>query len=249
MADLYKLTLEDLLEMKRRADERDGTTPETVKAGKVASKWAENLIEAIDRSRATTLERFLFALGIQHVGESTAKALAAWFGDLELIRHLPWPLFKRVPDVGGEVARSIGHFLDQPGNQQVIDDLLARGVRVTDTHAPTAKLREGLNLATLLVDLEIPKITRIRADQLGNAFASAEMLVDAPVHQFVSAGLPSESANSAGRMAGNAGEREPAAEGRRRDRRSCLRLPRKPKKPSPVRSTARPWCLPADWRR
>ncbi|RYZ69799.1 MAG: NAD-dependent DNA ligase LigA, partial [Lysobacteraceae bacterium] len=186
-----------LLEMKRRADARDGTTPAHLnKGGKVASKWAENLVEAIDRSRATTLERFLFALGIQHVGESTAKALAGWFGDLELIRHLPWPLFKRVPDVGGEVARSIGHFLDQPGNQQVIDDLLARGVRVTDTHAPSAKLREGLDLATLLVELEIPRITRIRAEQLGNAFANAQALLDAPAHHFVSAGLPAESANS-----------------------------------------------------
>ncbi|MGO4779455.1 NAD-dependent DNA ligase LigA, partial [Lysobacter sp. 2RAB21] len=76
VADLFKLTLDDLLEMKRRADERDGTTPETVKAGKVATKWADNLIEAIDHSRKTTLERFLFALGIQHVGESTAKALS-----------------------------------------------------------------------------------------------------------------------------------------------------------------------------
>ena len=106
---------------------------------KVATKWAENLIEAIDRSRTTTLERFLYALGIQHVGESTAKALATWFGDIELIRHLPWPLFKRVPDVGGEVARSIGHFLDQPGNQQVIDDLLERGVTITDTHRAVAE--------------------------------------------------------------------------------------------------------------
>ena len=196
VADLYKLTLEDLLVMKRRADERDGSTPETVKAGKVATKWAENLIEAIDRSRSTTLERFLFALGIQHVGESTAKALAAWFGDLALIRRLPWPLFKHVPDVGGEVARSIGHFLDQPGNQQVIDDLLARGVTISDTHPPTAKLREGLNMAALLADLEIPKVTRIRAEQLGNAFATAQALVDAPAHSFVSAGLPSESANA-----------------------------------------------------
>ena len=196
VADLYKLTLEDLLEMKRRADERDGTTPETVKSGKIATKWAENLIEAIDRSRDTTLERFLFALGIQHVGESTAKALAAWFGDLELIRRLPWPLFKHVPDVGGEVARSIGHFLDQPGNQQVIDDLLARGVKISDAHPPTAKLRDGLDLATLLADLEIPKVTRIRAEQLGNAFATAQALVDAPAHNFVSAGLPSESANA-----------------------------------------------------
>jgi DNA ligase (NAD+) len=122
--------------------------------------------------------------------------LAAWFGDLQLIRRLPWPLFKHVPDVGGEVARSIGHFLDQPGNQQVIDDLLARGVKISDTHPPTAKLREGLNMAALLADLEIPKVTRIRAEQLGNAFATAQALVDAPVHNFVSAGLPSESANA-----------------------------------------------------
>lgn len=196
VADLYRLTLDDLLEMKRRADERAGTTPETVKAGKVATKWAENLIEAIDRSRRTTLERFLYALGIQHVGESTAKALATWFGDVELIRRLPWPLFKRVPDVGGEVARAIGHFFDQPGNQQVIDDLLARGVTITDAHPPSPKLRDGLDAATLLVDLEIPKITRVRAEQLAGAFASMQALLDAPHHNFVSAGLPTDTAQA-----------------------------------------------------
>ena len=196
VADLYKLSVDDLLEMKRRVDERDGTTPETVKTGKVATKWAENLIEAIDRSRQTTLERFLFGLGIQHVGESTAKALAQWFGDLQLIRRLPWPVFKLVPDIGGEVARSLGHFLDQPGNQQAIDDLLARGVVIGDTHPPSGKLRAGLDLATLLVDLEIPKVTRVRAEQLASAFPSVQALLDAPVHNFVTAGLPSESANA-----------------------------------------------------
>ncbi|SJZ66457.1 NAD-dependent DNA ligase LigA [Novilysobacter spongiicola] len=204
-ADLYRLTLDDLLEMKQRADapkevplgdERDGSTPETAKAGKIATRWAENLIEAIDRSRATTLERFLYALGIQHVGESTAKALASWFGDLELIRRLPWPMFKRVPDIGGEVARAIGHFLDQPGNQQVIDDLLARGVTITDAHAPSAKLREELGMATLLVDLEIPKITRIRAEQLATAFPEGEKLLTAPEHAFVTAGLPADTASA-----------------------------------------------------
>ncbi|HEY0660049.1 MAG TPA: NAD-dependent DNA ligase LigA, partial [Lysobacter sp.] len=189
VADLYKLTLDDLLAMKRSVDERDGTTPGTVKSGKVATKWAENLIEAIDHSRRTTLERFLYALGIQHVGESTAKALAAWFGDLDLIRHLPWPLFKRVPDVGGEVARALGHFLDQAGNQQVIDDLLARGIVITDTHPPSPKLRDGLTLATLLVDMEIPKITRVRAEQLAAAFPTAAALLDAPEHRYVAAGL------------------------------------------------------------
>ncbi|MCP1583840.1 NAD-dependent DNA ligase LigA [Pseudoxanthomonas mexicana] len=196
VADLYKLTLDDLLEMKRRVDERDGTTPETVKSGKVATKWAENLIEAIDRSRRTTLERFLFGLGIQHVGESTAKALAQWFGDLQVIRRLPWPLFKQVPDIGGEVARSLGHFLDQPGNQQAIDDLLARGVVIGYTHPPSGKLRAGLELATVLVDLEIPKVTRVRAEQLASAFPSVQALLDAPVHNFVTAGLPSDAANA-----------------------------------------------------
>ncbi|GAB3505935.1 NAD-dependent DNA ligase LigA [Pseudoxanthomonas daejeonensis] len=201
VADLYALTLDDLLEMKRRADERDGSTPAAlaksgVKAGKVATKWADNLIEAIDRSRDTTLARFLYALGIEHVGESTAKALAQWFGDLELIRRLPWPLFKRVPDIGGEVARAIGHFLDQPGNQQVIDRLLERGVRIGDAQAPNPKLGEGLDLATLLVDLEIPKVTPVRAAQLGSAFADAQALLDAPAHNLVTAGLPHETANA-----------------------------------------------------
>ena len=196
VADLYGLTLEALLEMKRRADEQAGTTPETAKSGKVATKWAENLVEAIDRSRRTTLERFLYALGINHVGESTAKALAAWFGDLDLIRHLPWPLFRRVPDIGGEVARAIGHFLDQPGNQQAIDDLLARGVAITDTHPPSPKLRESLGLASLLVDLEIPKVTAKRAEQLAAAFPGAEALMSAGEAAWVEAGLPTDTAAS-----------------------------------------------------
>ena len=196
LSDLYGLTVEALLEMKRRADEQAGTTPETVKSGKVATKWAENLVEAIDRSRATTLERFLYALGINHVGESTAKSLAAWFGDLDLIRHLPWPLFRRVPDIGGEVARAIGHFLDQPGNQQAIDDLLARGVAIGDTHAPSPKLRDSLGLASLLVDLEIPKVTAKRAGQLAGAFASGEAVARSDAAAFADAGLPADTADA-----------------------------------------------------
>ena len=97
-----------------------------------------------------------------------------------------------MPDVGAEVARSLGHFFDQPGNQQAIDELLARGVTITDTHPPSPKLREDLNLATLLVDLEIPKITRIRAQQLGRVFATATALLDAPQHNYVAAGVPAD---------------------------------------------------------
>ncbi len=196
VADLYKLSLDDLLAMKQRADPRDGSTPDTVKAGKVASKWAENLIEAIEKSRRTTMERFLFALGIEHVGESTAKALAAWFGDLELIRYLPWPVFKRVPDIGGEVARSLGHFFDQPGNQSVLDALMAGGVEITDAHPPSAKLREGLDLATLLVELEIPKMTRIRAEQVASAFTSFAELCKAEESQLLDSAVPVETAKA-----------------------------------------------------
>ncbi|WP_372381405.1 NAD-dependent DNA ligase LigA [Xanthomonas sp. NCPPB 1754] len=157
---------------------------------KIATKWAENLIEAIETSRDTTLERFLFALGIEHVGESTAKALSAWFGDLELIRHLPWPLFKRVPDIGGEVARSLGHFFDQAGNQQAIDDLLQRGVRIGDTHPPSPKLREALSFASVLEDMDIPKVTPVRAQQLAAAVDSFAALRTAGADALQQAGVP-----------------------------------------------------------
>jgi len=160
---------------------------------KIATKWADNLIAAIDASRTTTLERLLFALGIEHVGESTAKALATWFGDLELIRHLPWPLFKRVPDIGGEVARSLGHFFEQAGNQEAIDALLQVGqVRISDVHPPIAKLREGLDFAQLLVEAEIPGITRLRAEKLVAMLPDAVSVLDAEPVRFVAAGLPNE---------------------------------------------------------
>lgn len=201
VADLYKLTLADLLEMKRRADERDGTTPSHAlkngaKTGKVATKWAENLIDAIARSRRATLERFLYALGIQHVGESTAKALAVWFGDLSLIRHVPWPVLKLVPDIGGEVARAIDAFFQQPGNQKVIDDLLARGVEISDAHAPSAKLRAELSLANVLTQVEIPKLTAKRADQVASAFDSIPRLLRADAAELQAAGLPADTAES-----------------------------------------------------
>lgn len=162
---------------------------------KIATKWADKLIAAIDASREASLERLLFALGIEHVGESTAKALALWFGDLALIRRLPWPLFKRVPDIGGEVARSLGHFFEQQGNQDAIDALLQVGqVRIRDAHPPSAKLREGLDLAQLLVEAEIPGVTRLRAEKLVAVLPSAQAVLDAEHGQFVNAGLPDDTA-------------------------------------------------------
>ncbi|MFN7550126.1 MAG: NAD-dependent DNA ligase LigA [Pseudomonadota bacterium] len=135
-ADLYALTLDDLLAMKRRADERDGTVPETVKKGKVASKWAENLLGAIDASRATALERVLFALGIRDVGESTAKALARWFGSLEALAAADEAALMAVPDIGPIVAAHVVAFFAEPHNREVVERLRERGVRGPDQAPP-----------------------------------------------------------------------------------------------------------------
>jgi DNA ligase (NAD+) len=166
VADLYRLTLDDLLKMKRLADERDGTTPETVKQGKVATKWADNLLAAIAASKNPPLERLLFALGIRHVGESTAKTLADWLGSLALVRRAPAALLRVLPDIGGTVAEAIAEFFAEPKNQQALNDLLAAGVAPQGEHAPRAQLREKLDDVGLLTALAIPKLTEPRARQL-----------------------------------------------------------------------------------
>jgi len=166
VADLYRLTLDDLLRMKLAADERDGTTPETVKQGKVATRWADNLLAAIEASKKPPLERLLFALGIRHVGESTGKTLADWLGSFALVRRAPAALLRVLPDIGGTVAESIADFFAEEKNQAAIDALLAAGVAPQGEHAPKAQLREKLDEVALLAALGIPKLTEPRARQL-----------------------------------------------------------------------------------
>lgn len=178
IADLYQLKLEDLLEMKRRADERDGITPATVQQGKVATKWAENLIEAIEASKNPPLERLLFALGIRHVGESTGKTLADWLGSLQLVRRAPAALLRVLPDIGDTVAESIADFFAEPRNQQALDDLLAANVRPRDEHAPSAKLRSKLEQVELLAALKIPRLTEARCRQAVEQGATLAQLGD-----------------------------------------------------------------------
>ncbi len=165
LADLYSLSLEKLLEMKLRADERDGSTPETVQLGKVPTKWAENLLAGIEASKRPPLERFLFALGIRHVGESTAKTLAEWLGSLERVRHAPAALLRVLPDIGGTVAESIADFFAEEKNQLALNDLL-KAVKPQGEHAPSAKLREQLDQVKLLAAIGIPRLTEPRSRQL-----------------------------------------------------------------------------------
>jgi DNA ligase (NAD+) len=128
VADLYRLGVEDFVSMKQRADALAGTVPETVKSGKVATKWAENLVAAIDASRNTTLERVLYALGIRDVGESTARTLARHFGALDPLLAADEDTLRQVPDIGPIVAARIAHFFAESHNREVIAALRANGV-------------------------------------------------------------------------------------------------------------------------
>jgi DNA ligase (NAD+) len=189
-ADLYDLGVDNFVDMKRRADERDGTTPETVKNGKVATKWAENLVAAIEASKHTTLARFLFALGIMHIGESTAKTLAKHLGSLDFIKSTPAPILRMLPDVGHEVATSIATFFQQPGNRKVVGELRAAGITFSDTGAPSASLRERLSLTRLLQQADIKHVGKTNAERLTGHFENLDALIAAGASRWSAIGLP-----------------------------------------------------------
>ncbi|WP_426699672.1 NAD-dependent DNA ligase LigA [Rhodanobacter sp. Col0626] len=193
-ADLYRLGVDDLVDMKHRIDERDGTTPETVKAGKVATKWAENLVAGIEASKHTTLARFLFALGIMHIGESTAKTLAAWLGQLDFVRSTPASVLRVLPDVGAEVATSIAGFFEQEGNQQVVDALLAAGITFGDEGAPSPLLRERLNLGVLLGMANVSKLGPKSCKLLAQHFPTLKQLQSGGAAHWITAGVPQAAA-------------------------------------------------------
>jgi len=195
IADLYRLKLDDLLEMKRRADERDGTVSETVKAGQTPTRWAENLLAGIAASRRPTLARLLFALGIRHVGESTAKTLADWLGSVERVRRAPAPLLAVLPDIGATVAAVIADFFAEERNVQAVDELLCPeiGVAPADEHAPRPGLAERLGWAELYAVLGVPRLTPVRAKQLAAVVDGATLATQGINAAALSgAGIPGE---------------------------------------------------------
>ncbi len=195
IADLYRLKLDDLLEMKRRADEKDGTVPETVKAGQTPTRWAENLLAGIAASRRPTLARLLFALGIRHVGESTAKTLANWLGSVERVRRAPAPLLAVLPDIGATVAAAIADFFAEERNVQAVDELLCPeiGVAPADEHAPRPGLAERLGWADLYAVLGVSRLTPVRAKQLAAVVDGATLATQGINAAALSgAGIPGE---------------------------------------------------------
>lgn len=95
---------------------------------RMAEKSAANVLATIGRSRDTTLERFIFALGIRHVGEVTAKDLARHFGALDALMRADAPAFQQAHDVGPVVAESLARFFAEPHNREIIAQLRAAGV-------------------------------------------------------------------------------------------------------------------------
>ena len=110
-ADLYRLGFSALANLERMGD-----------------KSADNLIRSIAQSKSTSLPRFIFGLGIRHVGESTAKDLAKYFGTMQALMDAQMEDLLTVNDVGPVVANSIISFMSESHNREVIEQLLASGI-------------------------------------------------------------------------------------------------------------------------
>ncbi len=125
-ADLYRLELAALAGLDRMAE-----------------KSAQNLLDGVEHSKQTTLARFLFALGIRHVGEATAKVLAKTFGRIDAIIAAPLDDLQITNDVGPVVAQSIRNFFDEPHNREVIAQLRACGITWDEHDGLAAVVADG----------------------------------------------------------------------------------------------------------
>jgi len=150
LPELYRLGVAKLAALERMGD-----------------KSARNLVRALEQRKRTTLQRFLYGLGIRHVGESTARDLAQHFGSLDRIITATTEQLLEVPDVGPIVARSVRLFFDQPHNREVVDQLRAAGV-TWDEHdgAAAAVAAKPLAGMTFVLTGSLPTLSRDEAKAL-----------------------------------------------------------------------------------
>lgn len=132
-ADLYGLTVEQLASLTSTSAGKDGKTL----TRRVGEKIAAKLVAEIGKSKSNDTWRLLHALGIRHIGEGSAQALARHFGSIPRLQETSAEAIEQVPDVGPIVARAVRAFLDEPHNQQLIARLAERGVRMVDDAKPT----------------------------------------------------------------------------------------------------------------
>jgi DNA ligase (NAD+) len=146
---LYKLGVAKLAALERMAD-----------------KSAQNLVDALEKSKTPTLARFLFALGIRQVGETTAKDLARHFGTLDKLMNASVEQLLEVPDVGPIVAESIHTFFAQPHNREVVEQLLAAGVAPKESAGEADDRPRPLLGKTLVLTGTLPTLSRDEAQAL-----------------------------------------------------------------------------------
>ena len=143
VADIYRLTKEQLAGLERMAD-----------------KSADNVLKALDKSKNTTLSRFLYALGIREVGEATAQNLANHFRTLEALERASLDELLEVPDIGPVVADNILTFFQQKHNREVIEGLQAAGVHWPKLKAVVKKAEHPLQGKTIVITGSFTAMTR-----------------------------------------------------------------------------------------
>jgi DNA ligase (NAD+) len=148
LPDLYRLTRDQLIGLDRMAE-----------------KSANNLLQSLDNSKQTTLPRFVYGLGIRHVGEATAKDLAKHFGSLQAIMDASIEQLLTVNDVGPVVAHSLRTFFDQAHNREVVQQLRDGGVH-WEEFEPGARLDLPLSGHTYVITGTLPTLSREQAQVL-----------------------------------------------------------------------------------
>lgn len=148
LPDLYRLGLANLVALERMGE-----------------KSAQNVLAALEHSKSTTLPRFLYGLGIRHVGESTARDLARHFGKLDAILDASPEQLLQVPDVGPIVAESIHAFFQQPHNREVIEQLRACGVHWEESE-PAVQAPKPLTGKTVVLTGTLPTLSRDEAKEM-----------------------------------------------------------------------------------
>ena len=149
LPDLYQLDINTLAGLERMAEES-----------------AQNLLQGLEKSKSTTLARFVYGLGIRHVGEATAKDLARYFGNLDAIMAADEASLLQVPDVGPVVAHSIQHFFAEPHNREVVAQLRAVGLHWEESsQAHNSANAAALPLAgkTVVLTGTLPTLSREHA--------------------------------------------------------------------------------------
>jgi DNA ligase (NAD+) len=147
-ADIYKLGVLAIVNLERMAE-----------------KSATNILAAVEKSKTTTLGRFIFALGIRNVGEATAKDLARHFGNLDALMTADVDGLQQVPDVGPIVAASIARFFAEPHNVEVIEQLRAAGVNWPEGES-AAVVNSPIAGKTFVLTGALPTLTRDEAKDL-----------------------------------------------------------------------------------